>query len=176
MKEKDTSDSGNLIQKARQALEKGDQRTAHDFAMAATTDPSQEEQAWLILASLSEPHQALQYLENALKANPRSQAARKAVRLVYSQMAAQEGSQPETPIAPPIKPLEDTAPIPVLDEAPEVDLSAEGYITEELIQMEHESVAAASDQESHASQDATRPPTHERMADLRKKLSRPATH
>ena len=104
-----------LIQEARQALDLGDQARAQQLALLATSDPAQEEQAWLILASLSEPQQALLYIENALKVNPDSQAARKAIRLVYGQMSANEEDQAQLDDIPPIKPLDDTAPIPVTD-------------------------------------------------------------
>ena len=107
-----------LIQEARQALDLGDKARAHQLALLATSDPAQEEQAWLILASLSEPQQALLYIENAMKVNPDSQAARKAIRLVYGQMSANEEDQARLHDIPPIKPLEDTSPIPVADVSP----------------------------------------------------------
>jgi tetratricopeptide (TPR) repeat protein len=49
----------------------------------------------LILASLSKPEQALAYIENALRANPDSKAAHKAIRLVYSQMKTNEKASTE---------------------------------------------------------------------------------
>jgi hypothetical protein len=104
-----------LIQEARQALNQGDKTRAQQLALLATSEPAQEEQAWLILASLSEPQQALLYIENAMKVNPDSQAARKAIRLVYGQMSANEETQAQMDDIPPIRPLEDTSPIPVAD-------------------------------------------------------------
>jgi hypothetical protein len=119
MKFKKEPDLSNLIQQARQAQSRGEDERARELALLATADPTQEEQAWLVLASLSEPQQAMLYIENALKVNPESRAARKAIRLVYSQMAARDEDEGEEPfraaIVPPIKPLEDTSPIPIMD-------------------------------------------------------------
>lgn len=121
MKTKKEPDQTTFIQQARQALSQGDENHAREFALLAMADPAQEEQAWLVLASLSEPQQALLYVENALKVNPNSLAARKAIRLVYSQMAAGDEDEEEvqlpSAVVPPIDPLEDTAPIPVVDAA-----------------------------------------------------------
>ena len=111
MNTKKEPNSAPLIQQARQALIQGKEELARELALLATANPAQEEQAWLILASLSEPKQAMGYIESALKVNPNSQAARKAIRLVYSQMATGSKAQSQPPVIPPIKPLEDTAPI-----------------------------------------------------------------
>ena len=133
MKANKEPDQTTFIQQARHALSQGEEDRAREFALLAMADPAQEEQAWLVLASLSEPQQALLYVENALKVNTNSQAARKAIRLVYSQMAAKEEDEDQgevqlpSSLVPPINPLEDTAPIPV------VDAAREGNIPEEEI-------------------------------------------
>ena len=88
----DDSAINDLIGKANSAIKDGDTTHAREYAMQAVNLDPQSEQAWLILASLSEPEQALLFIENALRANPHSQAARKAIRLVYRQMAAKEKS------------------------------------------------------------------------------------
>ncbi len=101
----------DLIGKINSAIKDGNTAQARDYAaQAANLDP-QSEQAWLLLASLSEPEQALLFIENALRANPHSQAARKAIRLVYRQMAAKEKPAPSEV---PTESLTDTSPIPVV--------------------------------------------------------------
>jgi len=102
------------LREALSAYDQGDHEKAREYALAAARALPQSEQAWLLLASLSEPAQAMLYLENALRANPRSQSARKAVRLVYSRLAVQEKSHAQEPKA---EALSDTAPIPVPPEA-----------------------------------------------------------
>ena len=126
-------DHTTLIQQARQALSQGEEKRARELALLATADPALEEQAWLVLASLSEPRQAMLYIENMLKVNPDSQAARKAIRLVYGQMTA--GGEAQTPLedTPPIKPLDDTAPIPVSHTAPANTILERKEETEEQI-------------------------------------------
>ncbi|BBB49566.1 tetratricopeptide repeat protein [Pelolinea submarina] len=127
-----------FIQQARQAFSQGKEERARELALLAIADPAQEEQAWLILASLSEPPQAMAYIENALKVNPDSQAARKAIRLVYSQMASGSRAQSQPPAALPIRPLDDTAPIPIPNDADIVNLNEEEFPLTETPQTEGE--------------------------------------
>ena len=138
MNTKKEPNSAPLIQQARQALIQGKEELARELALLATANPAQEEQAWLILASLSEPKQAMGYIESALKVNPNSLAARKAIRLVYSQMATGSQAQSQPPVIPPIKPLEDTSPIPIPDDAVLVNLNDEEFLIAESLQMESE--------------------------------------
>jgi len=138
MKTEKEPEPTTFIQQARQALSQGKEERARELALLATADPAQEEQAWLILASLSEPPQAMAYIENALKINPDSQAARKAIRLVYSQMASESKAQSQTPADLPIQPLDDTAPIPIPDDAVIVNLNDEEFPFAETLQTEGE--------------------------------------
>jgi hypothetical protein len=114
------------LEQASAALKNGDSVRACECAMAAARQDPLCEQAWLILASLSQPEKAMLYLENALRANPRSQAARKAVRLVFSRLkTADHTGAPDEPIEEPDSaavdvqtPLEETKPI--LEEPAEI--------------------------------------------------------
>jgi tetratricopeptide (TPR) repeat protein len=102
----------DLIKKAHLAMQVGKTNAAREYAISASETYPENEQAWLILASLSEPEQALLYLENALRINPRSLAAHKGIRLIYSQMA--DRGSPEANPEEKAKPsLADTAPIPI---------------------------------------------------------------
>jgi hypothetical protein len=78
------------------------------------------------------------YIENALKVNPDSQAARKAIRLVYNQMTSESKAQSQPPAALPIRPLDDTAPIPIPDDAVIVNLNDEEFLSAETLQTEGE--------------------------------------
>ena len=138
MKTEKEPEPTTFIQQARQALSQGKEERARELALLATADPVQEEQAWLILASLSEPQQAMVYIESALKVNPESQAARKAIRLVYGQMASGAKTQSQPPVALPTQPLEDTAPIPISDDAVIVNLNDEEFPSAETLQTEGE--------------------------------------
>ena len=118
----------DLIGKADAALKAGDTAQARDYAAQAVNQDPQSEQAWLLLASLSEPAQALLFIENALRANPHSQAARKAIRLVYHQMATKE--KPEGSEGP-AESFTDSASVPIMPinaelsgEEPESQLAA----------------------------------------------------
>ena len=104
-----------LIRDSYAALKTGDKAFAREYALVAAEKYPESEEAWLILASLSKPDQALRYLENALRANPDSQAARKGIRLIFSQTSAQN----EKVVEKATRRLEDTAPIPVKQEQEE---------------------------------------------------------
>jgi hypothetical protein len=105
--------TSELIKDARAALEKGDQNSARAYALLAVERNVDVEQAWLILASISQPKQALRYIENALLANPNSLPAKKAIRLIYKQITEQKNNNPIKPL---VSSLQDTSPIPTIRE------------------------------------------------------------
>ena len=117
------------LDQASAAMKSGDSVRARECALAAAHQDPLCEQAWLILASLSQPEQAMLYLENALRANPRSRAARKAVRLVFSRLkSAQNAQTPDEPDNEP-DPAALTIPTP-LDEQYFPERSTEGETLE----------------------------------------------
>lgn len=73
-----------LVEEARQALKRGDRSLARKLAHIAIKQAPQEEAAWLILASLSKLKAARAYIARALEINPRSRAARNALRHISS--------------------------------------------------------------------------------------------
>jgi lipoprotein-anchoring transpeptidase ErfK/SrfK len=77
-------DYKTLVDEARQALKRGERSLARKLAHLAIKQASQEEAAWLILASLSKPNAAKAYIARALEVNPRSRAARNALRYISS--------------------------------------------------------------------------------------------
>lgn len=120
-------DYDSLIQKAHNAFQNGNKSSAYDYAQAAVEKMPDSEQAWLILASLSEGEQSLRYLESALRANPESQAARKAIRLVVNQMASKKRKrEPKESVSS----LSDTTPIHIAESA--CTLAKEVSVEEEI--------------------------------------------
>ena len=104
-----------LIKDSYAALKAGNKTIAREYALLAAEKDPASEQAWLILASMSKPDQALRYLENALRANPDSQAARKGIRLTFSQISSEgkEEEEAKQTLKEPARRLEDTTPIRV---------------------------------------------------------------
>lgn len=91
-----------LIQ-IRKAYEHGLKEEARKSAKDLSQAHPELEEVWLVLASLSSPADALAYLENALRVNPNSKAARKGIRLATRQLT-------EKPTAEETE-MEDTQPI-----------------------------------------------------------------
>jgi len=93
------------LRQARRSLKAGDNATARDFARQAARLNPENEEAWLILASVSTPRQAIAYFNKVLKINPTSQPARKGLHLAARQAHQQalqsekkaEPSRPEPP-------------------------------------------------------------------------------
>lgn len=95
------------LQEAIKALKAKDAKNAYVWAKrAAQADPSLEE-AWLILARLSKPELSIKYLQQALKVNPHSEAARKGLIWARKKLAAEKKEQSAAtplitqPVAPP---------------------------------------------------------------------------
>jgi lipoprotein-anchoring transpeptidase ErfK/SrfK len=65
------------IQRAYQALKRGDRRLARRWAERAASLAPKQEEPWLIMAALASPRASLEYLKHALEANPESARARK---------------------------------------------------------------------------------------------------
>ena len=89
------------IQNARQALRRGDKRTARRWAeLAASLTPEMEE-AWLILAEIANPRASLAYFEQALKINPRSRRASEGLRRAQQRYKRTQPQAARRPSAPP---------------------------------------------------------------------------
>lgn len=70
----------NALDQAKKALHEGDRPQAFLWAKKAALLNPDLEDAWLILAALSQPDASLKYLTCALEANPASRRARKGIR------------------------------------------------------------------------------------------------
>jgi hypothetical protein len=164
----------DLIQAAYKALREGDRTTAYDSAQSVIEETPDSEQAWLILASLNEGEQSLRCLENALRANPDSQAARKAIRLVVKQMAGKDRkSIPDQAGAR----LSDTSPIPIekIVEPPAEELSTKEEPDKSKSAIETESAVEPKIKEldTAAAESKAGSPTKKEI--LRKKLQKRTT-
>jgi lipoprotein-anchoring transpeptidase ErfK/SrfK len=69
----------HAIQVALKELRLGNKQAARSWAQQAVELAPGLEEAWLILASLAEPRASLEYIKNALRVNPGSQAARQSL-------------------------------------------------------------------------------------------------
>lgn len=108
MQDQSASRFHELVKNARQSLSEGDQADTWKYAELLLLEFPKSEEGWLVLASISEPEKALEYLENALRLNPDSQAARQAIRLITSRIINVNHTVAEIPEA---QPLDDTQPI-----------------------------------------------------------------
>ncbi len=83
------------IQKAREALRNNDRTQARQWAERASRLSPEFEDSWLILAAVASPRASLEYVQTALKVNPESARAHRAM-----QWAMQRLQQPQPPAAP----------------------------------------------------------------------------
>jgi lipoprotein-anchoring transpeptidase ErfK/SrfK len=81
-------DAKAYLKAAREALHRGELVEARRLAQNAIKLNPEWEAPWLLLAAASEPEQGLSYVSRALEINPRSAAARKAIRWLVKRMPA----------------------------------------------------------------------------------------
>ncbi len=112
MTSQNADQAGQLIKSAYQALRKNDRAEAHRLASAALEIAPGLEDPYLILAALSEPPAAVEFLKKALEANPTSQRARQGMAWTVQKLRS-AASQAE-----PAAETEETAPIPLVAETP----------------------------------------------------------
>ncbi|MDO9547183.1 MAG: L,D-transpeptidase [Pelolinea sp.] len=74
------------LDKARTALHDHDVETAREHALIAIKQEADLEEAWLILSSISDPKDSIEYLNRALEINPQSQKARKGMRWAVNRL------------------------------------------------------------------------------------------
>lgn len=82
-------DPRQILAEARRALRQGDRVTARRLAAETTRLQPDLEEAWLILAGLSEPRASIQYLNRALQINPASQHARQGMHWAVERLRRQ---------------------------------------------------------------------------------------
>ncbi len=79
-----------IIKNAAQAMQRGDKRTARTWAQIAVSMAPQVEEPWLILAAVSGPRAAIEYLKQALLVNPGSERAMRGLHWAQEQLAQQK--------------------------------------------------------------------------------------
>lgn len=96
-----SSAAHRALQRAQEALQRGDRRSAWRWAEEAAALAPQWEEPWLLLAALASPRASIACLERALQINPQSERARQG--LAWAQARLHQAAQPA-------RTLEDTAP------------------------------------------------------------------
>ncbi len=82
-----------VLKGAYDALKRGERAEAKRLARMAARLAPNEEAAWLYLAATSEPRAGLAYLAKALDINPKSKAARRAIRWMVKRLPRAERKQ-----------------------------------------------------------------------------------
>ena len=91
------------VQKAREALRDGDRSQARKWAERAAELAPQLEEPWLVLAAVASPRASQEYVRRALKINPESLRARRAMEWAMQRLRQTEqepAPAKETPAAP----------------------------------------------------------------------------
>jgi lipoprotein-anchoring transpeptidase ErfK/SrfK len=83
------------VQKAREALRNNDRSEARHLAERATELAPQMEDPWLILAAVASPRASLDYVQRALKIEPESPRARRALEWAMQRLRDTQGLNPE---------------------------------------------------------------------------------
>ena len=88
------------LKAAREALRRGDKKTARHIAQQIVAHDSTNEDAWLILAAVSSPESAVHYLQKVLELNPQNQAAKKGLEWYAAQtnQTKAAASKPTPPV------------------------------------------------------------------------------
>jgi len=93
MAKSDQMTAEDAIQVSRQALQDRNRKKAFQFALKASRiDPNLEE-AWIIMAALSEPEESIRLLKRALVINPKSKKAREGMHWAIDRL---KNRQPKT--------------------------------------------------------------------------------
>ena len=112
----DQEQYNQAIQKAQEALHKGDKRSVRHWAeMAASLNPVAEE-SWLLLAAIGNPRASVAYLQRALQVNPASQRAQKGLDWAIKRVHEEEARLLTQKM--PVRSLSDTQPVRIAREDP----------------------------------------------------------
>jgi lipoprotein-anchoring transpeptidase ErfK/SrfK len=88
----DNTTARQAVQNSFAALKRGDKRRARAWAERAAVLAPNLEEPWLLLAAVSEPQTAIEYLQRALQVNPLSQRAKAGLQRMRVQLV--EDTQP----------------------------------------------------------------------------------
>jgi lipoprotein-anchoring transpeptidase ErfK/SrfK len=86
----------NIFVRYRQALQRGDTRSARHWAEYAVKAAPEREESWLYLAAIASPRASLYYLNRALKINPTSKRARQGIHWAVNRLREQQSTSPRS--------------------------------------------------------------------------------
>lgn len=90
-----SNEARSAVEKARQALRKGDRTAARQLAEQAAALAPQMEDPWLVLAAIASPRASVEYIQKALKINPNSPRARRGME--WAMQRQRETSEDRSP-------------------------------------------------------------------------------
>ena len=88
----------HLLKASHTALRSGDRAESRRLALHAAGLAPHQEEPWLLLAALASPRASLEYLTQALEANPKSERARQGNIRVLKERAEVQGVRREARI------------------------------------------------------------------------------
>ncbi len=101
----DFLESRKAVEQAREALRRGDRKSALKWGQEAARLAPQSEDPWLILAAVASPQASVNYIQRALEANPDSARARRGMQWAMQRLQAAppepSASNPPTAATPP---------------------------------------------------------------------------
>jgi 6-pyruvoyltetrahydropterin/6-carboxytetrahydropterin synthase len=86
----DPMDSKQALDDSKQAIRNGLRDQARTLAARSTELDPQNEEAWLILAALTNPAESIEYLKTALRINPNSERARRGMQWAEERLRKEE--------------------------------------------------------------------------------------
>ena len=90
-------ESREAVMHARQALKNGAVKEAREWAERAAQLAPQNEDAWLILATIASPRESMGYIRKALEVNPNSQRAKKGMEWAMQRLEKESPGAAFTP-------------------------------------------------------------------------------
>lgn len=96
-------DARIAVQKARQALSRGEHTLAREWAERAAKLAPQLEDPWLVLAAIAGPRLGLEYIQRALQINPESPRARRGMEWVMQRLRKPARDTSDTQRAPAVR-------------------------------------------------------------------------
>lgn len=84
------------VEKAREALRKGERTEARQWAEQAAALAPQMEDSWLVLAAIASPRTSIEYIRKALKINPNSPRARRGMEWAMQRLRESPENGPPT--------------------------------------------------------------------------------
>ncbi len=91
-------ESREAVMHAREALKNGAVKEAREWAERAAQLASQNEDPWLILATIASPRESMEYIRKALEVNPNSQRAKQGMEWAMQRLAKESPKGTDHPM------------------------------------------------------------------------------